>query len=62
MVQRSSICYLASGRPVLAQDTGLGELYQIGKGLLTFSSVEEASAGVDETPAITLSMRVRLAS
>ena len=27
-----SICYLASGRPVLAQDTGLAELYPVGEG------------------------------
>ena len=43
-----SICYLASGKPVLAQDTGLGELYPIGQGLLTFSTPEEAAAGVAE--------------
>ncbi|CAA9312286.1 MAG: hypothetical protein AVDCRST_MAG93-5302, partial [uncultured Chloroflexia bacterium] len=32
-----SICYLASGKPVLAQDTGLGRLYPTGEGLLTFT-------------------------
>ena len=42
-----SICYLASGRPVLAQDTGLGDLYPTGSGLVTFSSLDEAVAGVD---------------
>ena len=42
-----SICYLASGRPVLAQDTGLGELYPLGEGLLTFSTLDEAVAGVE---------------
>ena len=42
-----SICYLASGRPVLAQDTGLGELYPVGEGLLTFSTLDEAVAGVE---------------
>jgi hypothetical protein len=42
-----SICYLASGRPVLAQDTGLAGLYPVGSGLVTFSSLEEAVAGVD---------------
>jgi hypothetical protein len=42
-----SICYLASGRPVLAQDTGLAGLYPVGSGLVTFSSLEEAAAGVD---------------
>ncbi len=43
-----SICYLASGKPVLAQDTGLKDLYPTGQGLLTFSNLEEAAAGVDE--------------
>jgi Glycosyl transferases group 1 len=38
-----STCYLASGRPVLAQDTGLANLLPTGDGLLTFSSVEEAA-------------------
>lgn len=43
-----SICYLASGRPVLAQDTGLGNLYPKSKGLLLFSTIEEAAAGAEE--------------
>jgi hypothetical protein len=42
-----SICYLASGRPVLAQDTGLADLYPLGDGLVTFSTLDEAVAGVD---------------
>src|SRR5205814_1100316 len=33
-----SICYLAAGRPVVAQDTGLRHLYPTGEGLLTFST------------------------
>lgn len=41
-----STCYLATGRPVLAQDTGLGGLLPVGEGLLTFSTLEEAVAGV----------------
>jgi len=41
-----SICYLASGRPVLAQDTGLGKLLPHGQGLLLFSTIEEAADGV----------------
>jgi hypothetical protein len=40
--------YLASGRPVLAQDTGLGDALPTGEGLLTFSTLEEAVAGIDE--------------
>jgi hypothetical protein len=43
-----SLCYLASGRPVLAQDTGIKHLYPTGAGLLTFSTLDEAVAGVDE--------------
>jgi hypothetical protein len=42
-----SICYLAAGRPVLVQDTGIGGHYPTGEGLLTFSTVDEAAAGVE---------------
>ncbi|AGA28598.1 hypothetical protein [Singulisphaera acidiphila] len=42
-----SLCYLASGRPVLAQDTGIQSLYPTGLGLLTFSDLDEATAGVE---------------
>lgn len=41
-----SACYLASGRPVVAEDTGLVGLYPLGEGLLTFNTVEEAAEGV----------------
>lgn len=41
-----SVCYLASGRPVLIEDTGL-EWLNPGSGLVTFSSVEQAAAGVE---------------
>jgi hypothetical protein len=43
-----SACYLASGRPVIAQDTGLEGLVPVGEGLLAFSTLEEAAAGVEE--------------
>jgi glycosyltransferase involved in cell wall biosynthesis len=43
-----SACYLASGRPVLAQDTGLEDLLPVGDGLLLFSTPEEAAAGAAE--------------
>lgn len=43
-----SICYLASGRPVVAQDTGLNSRYPTGEGLLTFTTLEEAAACVDK--------------
>jgi len=42
-----SICYLASGKPVLAQDTGFTRRYPAGEGLLAFSSLEEAVEGVE---------------
>lgn len=35
-----SICYLASGKPVLVQDTGLAHLYPTGRGLVTFATME----------------------
>ncbi|MGH7564070.1 MAG: glycosyltransferase [Gemmatimonadota bacterium] len=43
-----SICYLASGKPVLAQDTGLRDRYPNGEGLLLFSTLDEAVEGVEE--------------
>ena len=41
-----SAYYLASGRPVLARDTGLAGLYPTGEGLLPFSTPEGAAEGV----------------
>ena len=41
-----SICYLAAGRPVLVQDTGLKGLYPTGEGLVTFGTPDEAAEGV----------------
>ncbi|HWI22224.1 MAG TPA: glycosyltransferase [Baekduia sp.] len=46
-----SACYLACGRPVLAQDTGLADLYPLGEGLIAFSTLDEAVAGVQEIAA-----------
>jgi hypothetical protein len=43
-----SICYLASGRPVLAQETGFSRHHPAGEGLLSFSTMEEAVDGVAE--------------
>jgi hypothetical protein len=42
-----SACYLASGRPVLAQDTGLDGLLPTGEGLVTFTDLDDAAAGVE---------------
>ena len=43
-----SVCYLASGRPVLALDTGFAADIPTGEGLLAFSTVDEAVGGVAE--------------
>jgi hypothetical protein len=43
-----SVCYLASGRPVLAQDTGFSRLYPTGAGLLAFTTLDEAVVGAQE--------------
>ena len=40
-------CYLASGRPTLVQDTGWTDHLPAGNGLLAFSSIDEAVAGID---------------
>jgi hypothetical protein len=42
-----TVCYLASGRPVLVQDTGIGRYLPTGRGLLTFATMEEAVAGIE---------------
>jgi hypothetical protein len=42
-----SVCYLASGRPVLAQDTGWAGRYPSGVGLVPFATLAEAREGVD---------------
>jgi hypothetical protein len=43
-----SACYLASGRPVLAQDTGFPRYLPTGEGLLSFTGVDDAVAGIEE--------------
>jgi hypothetical protein len=42
-----SVCYLASGRPVVAQDTGFGAYLPTGEGLFAFSTVDEAAAAME---------------
>jgi len=42
-----SICYLASGRPVLAQETGFSRVLPAGEGLLAFETIEQALAGIE---------------
>ena len=40
-------CYLASGRPALVQDTGWTSHLPAGEGLLAFSTIDEAVAGIE---------------
>jgi len=40
--------YLAAGKPALVQSTGFEAHLPTGKGLLTFATLEEAAAGVEE--------------
>jgi hypothetical protein len=46
-----SICYLASGRPVIAQETGWTKNQPAGEGLLAFSTPEEAVAALESVRA-----------
>jgi hypothetical protein len=43
-----SACYLASGRPVIAQDTGFDRRLPTGAGLLSFSTADDALAALGE--------------
>lgn len=43
-----SVCYLASGRPVVAQDTGFGAWLPSGEGVLPFTTAEQAVAAIGE--------------
>jgi hypothetical protein len=42
-----SACYLASGRPVLAQETGFSRFLPTGAGLFAFETVEDVLAAID---------------
>ena len=41
-----SACYLAAGRPVVAQDTGFSRVLPVGDGIVPFRNLEEARAGI----------------
>lgn len=41
-----SLAYLASGRPVVCSDTGLGDWLPVGEGLLPFDDTESAAAAI----------------
>ena len=46
-----SVAYLASGRPVVAEDTGFSIKLAVGNGLLAFRGLDEAAAAVAEVDA-----------
>jgi len=41
-----SVCFLAAGKPVITQETGFSEFIPSGRGLLAFSTPEEAVEAV----------------
>ena len=41
-----SVCYLASGRPVVAQETGFSRFLPTGEGLFAFETTDQACAGI----------------
>jgi hypothetical protein len=41
-----SICYLASGRPVIAQETGFSRFLPVGEGLFAFTTCEDVLAAI----------------
>jgi hypothetical protein len=43
-----SACYLASGRPVVAQETGFSDNLPTGDGLFAFAGQDEAAAAIEE--------------
>jgi len=42
-----SVCYLASGRPVIAQETGFSQSLPTGEGLFSFETMDDVLAGID---------------
>jgi hypothetical protein len=40
-------CYLACGKPVVAQDTGFSKMIPTGQGLFSFTTMDEALAAID---------------
>jgi hypothetical protein len=42
-----SVCYLASGRPIVVQDTGLSQFIPCGSGVMRFETCDEAAAAVE---------------
>ena len=46
-----SACYLAAGRPVIIQDTGIRDLFPAGEGLMVFTTLQEAIDAVADVEA-----------
>lgn len=46
-----SACYLAAGRPVIAQDTGFSRFLPTGEGLLGFDAAEDAAERIEDVAA-----------
>jgi hypothetical protein len=46
-----SACYLAAGRPVVAQDTGFAGILPVGEGILPFKTLQEAADAILEVQA-----------
>ena len=42
-----SVCYLASGRPVIAQETGFSRFLPVGDGLFAFETLDEVLASIE---------------
>ncbi|MBI2842830.1 MAG: hypothetical protein HYX78_05465 [Armatimonadetes bacterium] len=42
-----SACYLGTGKPVLLQDTGFSDWLPVDKGVIPFSTIEEAVTGIE---------------
>jgi hypothetical protein len=43
-----SVCYLATGRPVVMEDTGISDHVPVGGGLVVFNDVEDAPRAVED--------------
>jgi hypothetical protein len=46
-----SACYLAAGRPTILQDTGFSSVIPTGRGVLSFSTLDEAASAIREVSA-----------
>jgi hypothetical protein len=46
-----AVCYLASGKPVVTQDTGFGNVLPTGEGLFAVADADEAAAAIEEVNA-----------